>query len=141
MRYSDWDLRLSSYIESVRNKPFKWGAHDCLTFSNSALAEQRGRGFVDDLIGGYTTARGALMKYQKWLRHTQFTDLLHGMDCRLQRIQSKYPPRGAVAAMPVSGEVLPVAFGVVAGRLCCFVGDNGLLFIKPQDGFLFWGVE
>jgi len=141
LRFPDWDLRLAEYIEAVRSQPFSWGAHDCLTFANHAVAEQRGSGFADDFLGGYTTAQGALLKYQRFLRHAQFTDLLHFMDCRLQRIQSKYPPRGAVAAMPVSGEVLPVAFGVVAGRLCCFVGDNGLQFMTPQDGFLFWGLE
>ena len=141
MRFLDWDLRLSSYIEAVRSQPFSWGAHDCLTFANNAVAEQRGSGFADDFLGGYTNAKGALLKYQKWLRNTHFSDLLQGMNSRLQRIETKYPPRGAVAAMPVSGEVLPVAFGVVAGRFCCFVGDNGLQFMTPQDGFLFWGVE
>ena len=141
MRLPDWDLRLGNYIDAVRSEPFNWGTHDCLSFANNAVAEQRGSGFADDFLGGYTTAQGALLKYQRWLRHSHFTDLLHGLDSRLYRIESKYPPRGAVAAMPVSGEVLPVAFGVVAGRLCCFVGDNGLQFMTPRDGFLFWGVE
>ena len=141
MRFPDWDLRLAEYIEAVRLQPFKWGKHDCLTFANNALAQQRGSGFADDFLGGYATAKGAFLKYQRWLRHTHFTDVLHGMDSRLQRIDSVYPPRGAIAAMPVSGEVLPVAFGVVTGRLSVFVGDNGLEFITPRDGFMFWGVE
>jgi len=141
LKFPKWDLRLAAYIERVRLAPFKWGQHDCLTFANNGVAAQRGVGFADDFLTGYTTARGALVKYQRWLRHTDCTDLLHGVDSQLQRIDGKHAPRGAVAAMPVAGEVLPVAFGLVVGRMCCFVGDAGLVFTPPRGDFIFWSAE
>lgn len=141
MRFNNWDLRLAEYVNSVRSRPFSWGTHDCLTFANDAVVEQRGYGFADDLVGGYTSAKGALLKYRRWLKSTQFNDLVHGMDSRLPRINIKFPPRGAVAAIPLRNGVLPFAFGVAVGRHCCFVDDNGLQFITPKESFLFWGVE
>lgn len=36
MRPEGWELRLSNYIKSVKDKPFKWGENDCILFSAKA---------------------------------------------------------------------------------------------------------
>lgn len=33
MRYQDWPVRLDHYLNSVKDKPFKRGAHDCAMFA------------------------------------------------------------------------------------------------------------
>jgi len=45
--------RLNSYLKDIRGKPFSWGEHDCLTFTNDAFVQMYGSGWADDWLGRY----------------------------------------------------------------------------------------
>jgi hypothetical protein len=36
-RRQDWPLRLNAWLDSVREKPFSWGAHDCVMGAADAV--------------------------------------------------------------------------------------------------------
>lgn len=137
--FPDWDIRLAKWIDTMRDRPFQWGPHDCITFANNAAIQMRGFGFADEFLDGYTTQRGAMLKYQRFLRESRYTDLIDGLDDRLTRLNTNYAPRGSVVAMPQDG-VLPLSFGVQLGKHCAFVGDNGLVLSYPERNFLYWGL-
>tara|TARA_R110000868_G_scaffold61095_5_gene185830 strand:+ start:909 stop:1334 length:426 start_codon:yes stop_codon:yes gene_type:complete len=140
--FGDWDLRLASFIESVRTKPFIWGQHDCLMFANNACNAQRGTGFADSELTGYSNSIDALLKCKKWLRDNGHPDIIDAIDNRLTRINTKYPSRGNIVAMPqAENQVLPYTFGVSVSQYCAFVAEHGLILLKPVDGFLYWGLE
>ena len=44
---------LNDYIVEVQHKPFEWGVHDCLIFSNTAWQRTFGFGWADDWLGKY----------------------------------------------------------------------------------------
>ena len=143
LKRTDWDIRLMSYIDDVRNEPFQWGVHDCLTFANGATTAQCGSGFADDcLLCEYETPRGALLKFHRWMRANDYSDIVEAVDDRLNRIYAKFLPRGAIVGMPqASNDVLPFSFGVSIGQHCAFVAAKGLIFLKPRSDFLCWGLE
>jgi hypothetical protein len=139
---NNWDLRLAELIEVVRLKPFSWGENDCLTFANKACFAQRGFGFADKELNGYKSATGALLKCQKWFRDNGYSDMVEAIDNRLTRIDTKYPPRGSIVAAPSNTDnVIPFSFGVSVNQYCAFVSYEGLVFIKPKSGFLYWSIE
>ncbi len=55
--FQGWDIRLANWIDSVRDEPFRWGPHDCITFANNAAIAMRGFGFADEFIEGYSTKK------------------------------------------------------------------------------------
>lgn len=140
--YSDWDLRLASFIEKVRLEPFSWGKNDCLTFANNAVKAQRGYGFADEKLGVYSNASVALLRYGRLLKNSDYNDIIDAVDDSLTRINTNYPSRGNIVAMPqADNKVLPFTFGVSVSQYCAFVADQGLVFLKPTNGFLYWGLE
>jgi hypothetical protein len=142
MRFHNWDLQLALYLDEVRGNPFEWGTHDCINFANKACRVQRGKGFADNLLVDYKSSKVALLKYHHWMKNTGYKDVITAFDDALTRLTTKYPPRGAIVAMPAKvDEVLPYSFGVSVNQYCAFVSYEGLLFIKPKQGFLYWGVE
>ena len=142
MRFYDWDLRLASYLDKVRSRPFEWGNHDCINFANKACHIQRGTGFADNFLTEYNSPKAALLKYHHWMKETGYKDIIAAVDDRLTRLATKYPPRGSVVAMPMQGgQVFPYSFGVSVNQYCVFVGETGLIFFKPQNDFLHWELK
>ena len=47
-RLPDWPERLDAVVTSARNRPFAWGAHDCITFAAACIAATTG---IDPLAG------------------------------------------------------------------------------------------
>src|SRR6056297_1961362 len=44
---------LNAYILEIKDQPFEWGKHDCLTFTNEAWHRMYGHGWADEWIGNY----------------------------------------------------------------------------------------
>lgn len=135
-------MTFNDYIEQSRFRPFSWGDHDCITFANKACALQRGKGFADEFLGEYTTAKGALITYRRWLRSTKHKDLVSAVDSRLTRLNTTLPPIGSIVAEPYDKKegVLPIVFGVCIGRVVCFVGTSKLSIDPVTSDMMFWGV-
>lgn len=140
-RFNGWDVKLIQYVDSVRKKPFTWGEHDCLTFANNCVIEQRGYGFDDDYLVDYDTEEGAVAVYEQWLADTGYSNIVEGLDNKFERVTG-FPPRGSIVAMPTeNGAVFPYSFGIMVTRYAAFVTDKGLLMVRPDDTFLAWRIE
>lgn len=135
------DSDLMSYIRSVSGKPFKWGSHDCLSFANECVRIQRGRGFVDEWMGGYSTPVGALAKYKReQKRRDDYDTIVDVADDRLLPVETLHPRTGMIVARKTKGVGLGYAFGVVVSIHNVFVGHDGLEVTAQEAGDLYWSV-
>ena len=136
-------IAFDRYLEQSRKKPFAWGDHDCITFANKACAAQKGYGFADEFLGKYTTSKGALLTYQRWIRSTKYDSLINAVDDRLDRLKTNIPPIGSIVAKQdnLADAVLPIKFGVCVGRLIAFVGADKLVLRQPSSDMIFWKVR
>jgi hypothetical protein len=55
---------LNAYLKEVRDIPFEWGSHDCLTFTNNAFHRMFGEGWADDWLGRYMVDGRPMRKSQ-----------------------------------------------------------------------------
>jgi hypothetical protein len=61
MRSPIWERLLAEAVEDARDRPFRWGRHDCATFAFDLRRDLAGGHDVAALWRGrYTTARGAV---------------------------------------------------------------------------------
>jgi hypothetical protein len=125
--------RLNAYLKSVRNEPFKWGHHDCLTFTNSAFRAMYGAGWADDMLGRYMGPDGAPIGRRNDLRRIfGYTTFDTAVDDRLTRI-GYVPPRGALVTTTHSQRwVIGVAMGISVGASAVFLSKQGLLYLPIE---------
>lgn len=139
----DFDIRLAHYINSVRNKPFDWGKHDCLTFANSAIKAMTGDYVFNDWLGDYDGPQSAYKHYRGLLTDQGYATMSDALDARLCRLKRLMPPRGALIGRSSDDQkqVTGLALGIAVSDLVAFVSDDGLIFtsVKPQD--MFWCVK
>jgi len=58
MRKENWFEELSAYLDRVRDKPFKWGEHDCCIFTGACVEAMTGVDYLAPYLG-YKTKTGA----------------------------------------------------------------------------------
>lgn len=58
-RFSDWEDRLRTYLDRVRDDKFAWGTHDCALFAANCVRAQTGIDPAEAFRGTYDSARGA----------------------------------------------------------------------------------
>ena len=137
MRVADWEPRLSEVIEGARDKPFKWGVHDCCIFAADCVLAISGKDPMEGLRGQYSDRRSAL----EILNEHGGPDAL--FDARLKRIGAQeimpaYAQRGDVISMAQenAGARIMVAYrSFVIGP-----GDNGLLRKDRPSGARAWHI-
>ena len=133
--------RLTEYINSKRGKPFVWGKNDCLSFVNGAVRAMTGEWLCGERLRGYSTERGALLRYERFRRKTGHADIVAAMDDKFDRLLTLHPPHGAVVARPLDGgAVLGYSFGVIFGSRPVFVGPNGMEQTMPDVNDIYWMV-
>lgn len=125
------EKRLSAYLKAVRDVPFAWGTHDCLTFTNEAWRAMYGHGWADDWIGRYMleTPYGTRLMRREQLRaefgHFSFDA---AVDEKLMRV-THVPPRGAlVATDKVRRWAIGYGLGICVGSKCAFLSDKGVIY-------------
>jgi hypothetical protein len=143
MRVPNWDIKLAEYVDSLRDYPFVWGEHDCLTFVNKCVEIIRGESFADDWLGEYTTGRGAFKTYRKLLYTQEYDTVVDMLDDRLERFTGRFPPRGSVVGRPCDQTlgVLPVSLGIIISDLAAFLGNDGMVISTLYEDDLFWSVN
>ena len=143
MRVPNWDIKLAEYVNSLRDYPFVWGEHDCLTFVNKCVEIIRGESFADDWLGEYTTGRGAFKTYRKLLYTQEYDTVVDMLDDRLERFTGRFPPRGSVVGRPCDQTlgVLPVSLGIIISDLAAFLGNDGMVISTLYEDDLFWSVN
>lgn len=115
MRQPDWETSLTAYVASVRNRPFEWGAHDCILFSASAIEAQTGIDIAAEYRGRYHN-RGTANKI---LKSKGNGTLLRTLDATLERRKPSRARRGDLVWF--EGSV-----GVCMGGVALFVGEERL---------------
>lgn len=136
-RYSDWVLRLSSYINEVRDVPFKRGEHDCALFACNCILKMTGVDIASDFRGMYTDKAGAY----KLVLSKGFDDLIGLASSRLRNKQenTSYLGRGDMVVVPC---VEGIALGIVdlTGNYAVTTGKNGLVSADKDQWICGWKV-
>jgi hypothetical protein len=123
---------LNSYLESVRDKPFEWGVHDCVLFAKGAAEAQTGAEFP---IPEYVGLRGAIDLCKRIC-------LVSELDKRFERC-GHVPPVGSIVAVQDTLRAgIGYRLGVVVSDKAAFVSPKGLVFAKLRpETDLYWIVK
>lgn len=122
---------LNDYLRKVRNTPFEWGAHDCLTFTNDAFHAMYGEGWADDWLGRYMVD-GRPMRRVELMKEFKRGSFYDAVDEKLHRI-NHVPPLGAlVVTRQAQRWVTGVAMGICTGTKGVFLSKHGVLYL-PLD--------
>ncbi len=126
------EKQLTAYLKEVANRPFEWGVHDCLTFTNTAWHRMHGHGWGDDLLERYM--RDGKPLGRDAMREEYGVNALEDLlDARLAKVDH-IPPAGAlIATRQARRWVTGVALGICTGRRGAFVGAEGLVFMPLTD--------
>jgi hypothetical protein len=134
--------QLNDYLREVKDKPFRWGEHDCLIFSNNAFAAYHGFGYAEEWFGRYS--RDGKPKKTADMRQefgVEFFDEMIGS--KLTQI-SHIPPKGAIVATSNTAErhcavrFIPYALGISVGTKAAFLSPNGVLYLPLDDVAKAW---
>ncbi len=124
---------LNDYIKKVRDMPFQWGTHDCLTFTNNAYKAMYGKGWADDWLGRY--GEGSKILRRKELENEfgfSIRQLPEKISCKLKPI-NYIPPLGALVTTKKSNTwIIGVAMGICTGTKAVFLSKGGVLYL-PLD--------
>lgn len=124
------DNPLLEFIDSVRDKPFKWGSHDCIHFTAACVGLQLGVNFK---LPKYATYVGALRKSKSY----NIVQTLDGLFTRVTAL----PTTGAIVAIPdPEDRTFGYAIGIVSYTHGVFVAKNGLEFKRLSGDELFWTI-
>lgn len=128
---------LNEYIKSVRDKPFEWGVHDCLIFSNTAFRAYHGWGYADDWLGRYVKDGNPLLPSQMRVEFGAI-DFDEAVGERLQPI-THVPPKGAlVATKKAERWAVGYALGISVGIKAAFLSRQGVVYFPLDDVAKAW---
>ena len=124
--------KLNDYVLLVKDKPFTWFSHDCLTFTNGAFKAMYGKGWADDWIGKYHEGNKTFKRDQ--LRQIfQAKTIEDAISKKLTRIDG-IPPKGALVLTDQCRKwVIGKAMGIAYGRYGLFLANEGLETIPIED--------
>jgi hypothetical protein len=134
------EKRLNSYLRQVRSKPFRWGEHDCLIFSNAAFAAYNGEGYADDLVGKYMADGDPVLpsRLRDRFKADSFDEVV---ERRLRRVDH-VPPRGAlVATKRAERWLIGYALGVCVGTKAAFLSRSGVIYLPLDDVDRSWVLQ
>jgi hypothetical protein len=119
---------LNDYLKRVKDRPFEWGKHDCLTFTNDAFKLMYGTGWADDWLGRYMID-GKPMRKQQLIKEFRTSNFDSAVDKKLKRIDY-IPPLGAlVTTKKAQRWVTGVAMGLSTGSKAVFLSKEGLIYL------------
>lgn len=111
----------------MADTPFRWGEHDCLTFTNAAWREMHGHGWADDWLGRYMDGDRAFTR-RELQEEFGFDTFTQAVDSRLQRVDH-VPPRGAlVTTRRARRWSIGGALGISVGIKAAFVSAHGITY-------------
>jgi hypothetical protein len=120
---------LQDYLREVADRPFVWGAHDCLTFTNEAWHRMHGHGFADDWLGRYLGRSGRPLSRRTLAQVYGHPTLQRALDARLMRWEA-VPPRGAlVVARANRNRSFDYAMGIANGEKAAFLLAAGVVYL------------
>jgi len=128
--------RLNEYLKASKARPFAWGKHDCLTFTNEAWQRMYGYGWADDWIGNYMDGKRVIrrseLRTKLWKMHGVNT-LEEAIDTRWRRVDG-VPPLGALVTTKKARKwITGVAMGVCSGTKAAFLDKAGVIYLPLDD--------
>lgn len=128
---------LNEYIRAVRDKPFRWGEHDCLIFSNDAFRAYHGFGYADQWLGRYMRGDEPMLPSQMRVEFGKI-DFDEAIEEILQPI-SYVPPRGALVASKLTDRwLIGYALGISVGTKAAFLSRRGVVYSSLDDVIKAW---
>lgn len=137
-RKNDWPIRLSNYLEKVKDKKFKWGTHDCVMHSVNAVRAITGT----DLATGYRKLYRTEEKAREIVKHlfgdntdNMFIECLGSYSYKVKKAR-----RGDIARITFGDQK---AYGIVddTGRFVAMVSPkDGLVRLPLKKAELYWRV-
>lgn len=134
-RREDWPSRLAAALEDARDRPFKWGEHDCGLFAGDCVLAMTGIDPVALYRGQYADEEGARATMR----------LLSGGGLRAVWNAALGPARNNVR-MAGRGDVVLVAIGgveatgIVAGARVACLSEAGLVMVPAHRIVAAWRV-
>lgn len=134
--------QLIAYLREVKDKPFHWGQHDCLVFSNAAFKAYHGFSYADDWLGRYSVD-GKPKTVQDMRDEFGVNSFDEMIDAKLKRI-SYVPPKGAIVATKQNQHrhramrFIPYALGISVGTKAAFLSYEGVLYLPLNDVVFSW---
>lgn len=134
-RFEEWPLALARYIESVRQRPFAWGRHDCALMAADAIAAMTGVDLAADLRGSYDSAESAAVV----MRSRYGVDDVASVAGRLfgDPITPRLAQRGDLLLL--DGEHGP-ALGICLGTHAAAPGARGMVLMPMEQWLKAWRV-
>lgn len=133
-RRPGWERRLAEAIAAARDRPFRWGQHDCATFAFDLRRELAGGYDVAALWRGrYRTARGAVLV----MRRLGWPSLeLAGRDILGEPLPSLHLAQRGDLVLAGSG----LGFGVCLGARAAGIAPEGLVLVPMAACKLAWRI-
>jgi len=125
---------LHTYLREVADEPFKWGVHDCFTFTNTAFRRMHGEGWADDWANRYLN--GDKLPFKRTILQSEygFETFEDAVDTKLKRVDN-VPPRGALVT---TSEGVPrtwyvgAAMGIAVGSSAAFLSTDGVVYLPIE---------
>lgn len=130
--------RLNEYIASVKDKPFVWGEHDCLIFSNNAFKAFHGFGYADDWIGRYMNDRANPLRRKELMLEFGFNSIEKALDNRMMQIPQRTQAGALVTCKKYNRWITGVALGLSVGSRCLFLNKEGIFKINVEETDKAW---
>jgi hypothetical protein len=133
-RIPGWERRLAEAVEAARDRPFRWGYHDCATWAFDLRRQIAGG---DDVAarwrGRYTTARGA----ERVMRRLGYASLEEaGRDLLGEPLPSVNLAQRGDLVLADTG----LGFGVCLGARAAGIAPSGLVLVPMSNCKLAWRV-
>ena len=123
---------LNAAIEAARDKPFKWGEHDCCIFAANVVRDMTGADFAAGYRGQYHDARSALEIVAKNAGLEAIATQALG-----EPIPASKAKRGDVVLVDTEGRH---ALGICIGERVAAPGRDGLVFPLMDQWIKAWTV-
>ena len=133
-RCPGWEHHLAETIEASRDRPFRWGRHDCATFAFDLRRELAGGHDVAALWRGrYTTARGAV----RIMRRLGWQSLqAAGRDLLGEPLPSVHLAQRGDLVLANTG----LGFGVCLGARAAGIAPEGLVLVPLAACAFAWRI-
>lgn len=120
-------------MREIANTPFKWGQHDCFTFTNTAFEKMHGKGWADDWLNSYMSNDGYPLKKTSLQSRFGFDTFEEAVDTKLLRYDG-IPPRGALVTTKNSCRnwYVGAAMGISIGTKAAFLSDTGTIYLPIE---------
>ena len=131
-RIPGWELRLAAAIDAARDRPFRWGEHDCAIWAFDLRRDLTGGDDVAALWRGrYRTARGAV----RVMRRLGWSSLeAAGRDLLGEPLLSLHLAQRGDLVLANSG----LGFGVCLGARAAGIAPSGLVLVPLSACALAW---